>query len=504
MKNTALRAFIWVTSVAITGPSPLWAGEPLDDTSKSIVTDVRDLVLHPKAEPSPALKYQLIPDQYVMKDGNAAIYYLKAMGFFEQTLAQQRLYDVQRKAREESAAKGIDIGQVEPYSFLELPPSKYPIDRVQEYLALTSFQPRFIEEARRIRDFSMDRRIKDSKNPMGYLLPEIQAMRELSRTQSVRCRLAIAEERIDDAIKIIGQQFALSRHLGQDDFGVCLLVAVAIQQVAINDLYYLIQLEDCPNLFWAVSQLPNPLHNWDRCMAYERHIIDQQFEMLDEITTQRKSIEFMEDFQSRLLNSMKENECFYWDTFDENQPKVTDSKAQMAQDIASSLVPAKEFLIQNKLIEKDAIDSYTDSQVFFLAMKHHFQMDRDEKFKIWFLPSSRPATTLDDTEGKRNADAPAFTQLGNLWLFVQQWQVARQRSRQNILAVQAIEGVRMYAANNGGKLPDSLDALPYPLANDPVSGKPLEYTKSGDQAVIKTSPNNNQRLQLNIRVANAK
>ncbi len=53
----------------------------------------------------------------------------------------------------------------------------------------------------------------------GYLLSEVQTMRGLARLQTVRCKVAIAEGRLDDAIAILGQQYALARHLGQDVFG---------------------------------------------------------------------------------------------------------------------------------------------------------------------------------------------------------------------------------------------------------------------------------------------
>ncbi len=109
----------------------------------------------------------------------------------------------------------------------------------------------------------MDRQVKDSKNPFAILLPEIQGIRDVARKQSMRCRLAIAENRVSDAIKIIGQQYALARHIGQDDFLVSALVGCAIQGIATADLFYLVQHPDCPNLFWAASRLPKPLIDWN-------------------------------------------------------------------------------------------------------------------------------------------------------------------------------------------------------------------------------------------------
>lgn len=100
-------------------------------------------------------------------------------------------------------------------------------EEVKKYLALTRFQPYFLAEAARRRTYSADRNMRDQENPIGYLLPEIQSMRELARTQSVRCRVAIAEGRIQDAFEIIGQQFAMANDPA-DDFIVSNLVGVAV------------------------------------------------------------------------------------------------------------------------------------------------------------------------------------------------------------------------------------------------------------------------------------
>src|SRR5690606_11012280 len=59
-----------------------------------------ELTLHPQPEPQPALRYRLIPEAFDRRDDNAAIYYLKAMGFFEQHAVLDAVRDFQRKARE--------------------------------------------------------------------------------------------------------------------------------------------------------------------------------------------------------------------------------------------------------------------------------------------------------------------------------------------------------------------------------------------------------------------
>ena len=62
-----------------------WVVEQDEQTGRDVRT--MEMTLHPAGEPLPSLKYRLLPDDFDMVNGNAAIYYLKAMGFLEQTVA---------------------------------------------------------------------------------------------------------------------------------------------------------------------------------------------------------------------------------------------------------------------------------------------------------------------------------------------------------------------------------------------------------------------------------
>ena len=56
----------------------------VEDQSGSRVAQMR-LRVYPQAAPVPAFKYRLVPAANDRVDGNSALFYLKAMGFFEQS-----------------------------------------------------------------------------------------------------------------------------------------------------------------------------------------------------------------------------------------------------------------------------------------------------------------------------------------------------------------------------------------------------------------------------------
>jgi hypothetical protein len=120
----------------------------------------RTVTLAPKAEHKPALSIRFIPDPFNAKPGNAAIYYLKAGGFFEQSAALQ----AKRKFEEDSRA-AANGGEYAPYVWLETEVKDLPIEKMKEYLTYTSFQPLFLAEAASRLHCDFDRQIKSVENP---------------------------------------------------------------------------------------------------------------------------------------------------------------------------------------------------------------------------------------------------------------------------------------------------------------------------------------------------
>src|SRR5690606_6812205 len=135
--------------------------------------------LTPRAEARPALSIALIPNEFDLIDGNAAVQYMQALAFAEQQNALEAMREFQRKSRRDAEAAGKDSSQTETYVWLETAPSELLLERVREYLGFSSFQTRYLDEALKRSDCDFDRNIRSVKNTIGFLLPEIQALREV-------------------------------------------------------------------------------------------------------------------------------------------------------------------------------------------------------------------------------------------------------------------------------------------------------------------------------------
>src|SRR5262249_34049064 len=94
---------------------------------------------------------------------------------------------------------------------------------------------------------------------INLLLPDLQKMRALASSLQVRFKEEVAERRFDDALRTAKTMFALSRHMNEHPTLIGELVGIAIAFVAIAPLEEMLEQPDCPNLYWALTNLPTPL-----------------------------------------------------------------------------------------------------------------------------------------------------------------------------------------------------------------------------------------------------
>ncbi len=476
------------------------------DEQAGILVYTMDMTLHPQGEPRPALKYRLLPDDFDVVDGNAAVFYLKAMGFLEQASARDRLREFQKSAADKARREGKSEGEAAPYSWLSMAPKELPLEEVKAYLSLTSFQPGFLKEAARRRRFDLDRDLRNVDNPIAYLLPEIQSMRELARTQSLRSKVAIAEGRIDDALEILGQEYAMAYHVGQDEFLVSNLVGIACAGIAWNDALYLVQHPDAPNLYWAFASLPHPLVDVRHAMAIERQFLFLQVKVLREVNETPRPAGYWRDFLDRLIPQFGILASDFGMAWLKDDPET--ARAALVGFVAAAYPAARRYLIERRGLSSQQVDAYPTAQVVFLAMVRYYEEARDGHFKWTHLPywqaeAKTRRFRFEDFVGMkpdRIGFAAAPTEM--LLPAVLALRNAVARNQQHLAMIQAVEAIRMYGAAHGGRLPATLDDLSVPAPVEPVTGKPLDYRCQGDRAVLTGHDLPGIRYRLVLRFAN--
>ena len=288
------------------------------------------------------------------------------MGFFEQGNAREVLTKLERKWREEATDEDGNVGEHAPDTWADAAPESLPMEQVKEYLDLLQFQPEFLYDAARRTRFEHDRAIEREADPIGYLLPSIQQHRNLARVQNVRCRYAIAEGRINDAIEIVGQMMTMGRHLGSDEFMVTCLVGAAIHGIGLETGFELSQHPETPNLYWAIAACPTPAINLNRAFAFEREFLYLQIPMFKEVTEEVRLPGFWVSFTKRFVTEYNK---FVEESNGWGNPKSNKlDHFQLATSIAKDYPTAREFLKEFIGLSDTQLDKYPKAQVVFLAL----------------------------------------------------------------------------------------------------------------------------------------
>lgn len=464
-----------------------------------------ELTLHAREEPRPALRYRFISNEFEQVEGNAAIFYLKAMGFLEQNWRRGQLAQFEKDAfervREERKATGNMDPFLPPYSWDEMEPSALPLEEVKKYLSFVEFQPPFLREAARRGFMDFDRQLQNDENPIGYLLPDIQEMRTLARFQNLRCKVAIAENRIDDAIEVLGQLYTMAIHLGQDESIVANLVGKYCAQKAWECALHLIQHPQSPNLYWAFAALPRPLVSTRRSAAFEPQMIYLQFPMLKEVDETPKPAGYWQDFLDRLAAKLSQATNEFGLSRALRDP--TTARAALVGMVAADYPDARRYLIEHCELPREQVEAYPTAQVVFLAGVRYFDQMRDEVFKWTCVPFHQGPTGADqqwtpDLILNRSDETGWFAKPAHKMLrFSAVILTLPMEVDQTIAMLQTVEAIRMYGATHDGQLPTDLSTLPVPAPCDPATGRPFAYVCSGNSATIRFDQFPNQyRLTL--------
>jgi len=307
------------------------------------------------------------------------------------------------------------------------------------------------------------------------LLPDVQMTRALARALQVRFRAEIAGGRIDDALRTAKTMFAMARHLGDHPTLIGELVGIAIASIAITPLEELLEQPNCPNLYWALTNLPNPLVSLDTGMQGERvGIIQWTFRDLDDGTPM--SPDRLNSFIADLDKLFKR----------EFPLKLTEGlRAWLGARTKDErmVVAARRRLVEVGLSEVQ-VRLFPAEQVMLLDMKRGLEVRFDDAMKTVNLPVWQAETVTNRHEPP---DEPAP--------FVDEFvpavgQVVRTRTRldQRIALLRHVEALRLYAAEHGGSLPAQLSDVTVPLPDDPFTGKPFRYEVTGNTAHLRGTP----------------
>jgi hypothetical protein len=372
--------------------------------------------------PRPALKYLLLPDLQEMTQGNPIPNYLKC------------LLDQDLSAPQENLGREA-LRQVDRAARMDKP------------------------------DWQLLPKLRT--DGIGLLLPDLQKMRELATALLGRFRDEIAQRRYDDALYTARTMLALSRHVGEHPTLIGELVGIAIAFVAIAPLEEMLEQPGCPNLYWALTNLPAPFITAEKGMEGERLLIVAELGDIDGAKPMTSA---------QLKKAIQHLEALS----DGGRKQVREWLAEHAKD-EKYMEAARRRLVESG-IPAERLAQFSPYQVLLLDERLDYEIQRDEGMKLVSLPTWEAVARLDALQVPRDR---LLARLLVPALF--KVRVSQGRLEQKIALLRCVEALRVHAAAHGGKLPGKFADVDVPLPVDPFTGKPFRYELTDGTAHLRGS-----------------
>lgn len=421
------------------------------------------MTVTPATEPRPVLKYELLPSLRERTPGNAAVGYFRAFA----TLPTP------------SSGESARTSEANIAKWKDTPLDKLPVADVRKHLQAYHTALRELDRATRSErcDWEMIPRIK--AEDIGVVVDEISPCREVVRYLALRVRAELAGDQFDDAAKSLRTAFQVSEHVGEAPTLIHLLVGLAVETVALEQVDEWVGRPGSPNLYWALSGLPRPLIDPRPALQGEAMFSEALFPRLRELEGGPLSREVANQIAEELL--MRTRGLTAHPESPHPAAEQLLAKIGMTGYVALQYPTAKAELVARGRPSTE-VEAYPATQAVLLNSVERFREMRDDQWR-WLgmpYPDSLPAIRRGEEKRKKSlADAKTDMIMNLLALLLPSTEkvfFAMARVERKVAALRTLEAVRMHAALHRGAPPASLaDVTVVPIPDDPITGRPFGY-----------------------------
>jgi hypothetical protein len=417
------------------------------------------LTLTPAAAPTPALKYHLLPRVGELRAGNGAVYYERAGTNEWGGVLRQKEFAQLHELLDQPMTKEL-AAKLAPFASTHL--------------------LRELDQGARCDyvDWQMTRRIREES--FFLLLPDMQTMRSVAVLLAARIRLDIHEGKFDKAMYSLQTGLALGRDIAQTPTLISDLVGLAITNVMLTRVEELIQQPGMASLYWACTDLPNPLVDMRRGMEGERISVHELFPSCTRAVAEldmspvppaelRKGVETLHRLDSGL------------------------TPAACAALAALVYPHGRTYFLARGCSEKE-LDALPVTQVAIMFELAEYERWMDAYCKLYPLPywQARPlyAKVEQELRATRRTVGHGLMLTQQLLPALQNVVRAQVRMQRRVALLRVVEALRLHAAANDGRLPDALeDVHDVPLPVDPATGVMFRYQRTAaDRATLEAPP----------------
>lgn len=204
-----------------------------------------ELTLHPANAPEPINKYRLVLSSDEQSDADAAPLYEKAI----QSLPQDPM--IHNKLGE----------------WHSIPTDQLPRQEVLSVLQKFESSVKLVEQAARCKQCKWPAMAPGPVTDAH--MKELSKYRELAFALDVQARLQIDQGQYDEAIGTLQTSLGMAKHLGEGPTLVQGMVGLSVAALSLKKVEEIIQVQDAPNLYWALRDVPQPPVDLTKTMASE-------------------------------------------------------------------------------------------------------------------------------------------------------------------------------------------------------------------------------------------
>ena len=443
------KFIIWYLIAAL-GALPLCPAVRGADKTADKSIEVRTLSLVPAAEPVPAMSYRLLPRYLDQKTGNAALLYYSAAALCPDGDTE----DIHEKISD----------------WRDLPVDQLERKEVDE--ALSSFSNCFhhIKLAAQRTHCQWEMPLED-----GYAmqLPHLSTFRRMIMAMQLQIRLKIADRQTDQALEMLQHGLYMGRGIAQGPTIIQDLVGIAVTALLFKEVEGLMQMPDSPNLYWALTALPDPMIDMHSSLEYEREILFVEFPQLrnleSEVLAPAQASAIISDFMNKIQR------------LGGGMGDVPFKGLLPVGWVMMHYSDAKEFLAR-KGYSQERIEALPAAQAVLIYQKQEYLEMLDDLFKWFSLPYNQAQPHLKKGEQRLNDHLSTKGIKANLFCTLlpalARTGVLQARLDRNIALLRTVEAIRMFAADHSGQLPGSLTEITaVPIPADPMTGKDFIYRR---------------------------
>ena len=267
--------------------------------------------------------------------------------------------------------------------------------------------------------------------------------------------------------------FALSRHLGEHPTEVANLVGLWLAHLTLSTIEEMVQQPKCPNLYWALTDLPAPLVDLRKGVHGEQTMVAAEFRAIrDDSPMTEQELEALVSRLSGVISFSREQTG--------QAPRSVRTALRTSTRDPKSLDAARERLIQSGG-KKEMLAKFPPLQIILLDQKQRYALERDERLKLLAVPVWQTTGSIAAGKLQGGARWPLADLLPNIdKLRAEEAELERQ-----LALLRWVEALRLFAGGHDGKLPASRDEIAVPLPMDPVTGKVVRlFPSTGRRATF--------------------